>query len=467
VIAEADPEAERKVGEVLGNARRAYDKLTLAPVPEPRPPRIVATVEDAVAGADFIQESLPEREELKIEILARASRAARPATLIASSTSGLPPSRLQSDMTHPERFVVGHPFNPVYLLPLVEICGGARTAAQTKTRAAEVYSTLGMKPLVLRQEIDGFLADRLMEALWREALWLVHDDIATTQEIDDALRYGAGLRWSFMGTFLTYRLAGGEAGMRHFMAQFGPTLKLPWTRLTEVPELSDALVERIAEQSDAQAEGASIRELERLRDDCLISVMQGLRDHDYGVGAVLKAHEARLYGRAHPPVMADTDDPSQPLRLHTTRVKSEWVDYNGHMTESRYLQVFGDATDALLRHVGMDESYLASGFSYYTVETHIMHLREVAAGTPLRVSTQVLGADEKRLHIFHEMRKSDDDTMLASAEHMLLHVDSGAGRACPAREDIRARIARLATAHAALPAPERAGRRIAMPARAI
>ena len=151
--------------------------------------------------------------------------------MIASSTSGLLPTRLQAGMAHPERFVVGHPFNPVYLLPLVEICGGERTAQTTKDGGAALYREIGMRPLHVRKEIDGFIADRLLEALWREALWLVNDGVATTEEIDDAVRFGAGLRWCFMGTFLIYRLAGGEAGMRHFLAQFGPALKLPWTKL--------------------------------------------------------------------------------------------------------------------------------------------------------------------------------------------------------------------------------------------
>src|SRR5262245_66513922 len=134
-----------------------------------------------------------------------------------------------------------------------------------------------MQPLVLSTEIDGFVADRLLEALWREALWLVHDGVATVEEIDDAVRFGAGLRWSFMGTFLTYRIAGGEAGMRHFMAQFGPALQWPWTKLTDVPELTDELLDRIVAQSDAQAAGRSVRELERVRDDCLVAILQALR----------------------------------------------------------------------------------------------------------------------------------------------------------------------------------------------
>ena len=134
-----------------------------------------------------------------------------------------------------------------------------------------------MRPLVVRKEIDGFIADRLLEALWREALWLVNDGVATVSEIDDAIRFGAGLRWSFMGTFLTYRIAGGEAGMRHFMEQFGPALQWPWTKLTDVPELTDELLDRLVEQSDEQAGGQSIRELEALRDDCLVAVIQALR----------------------------------------------------------------------------------------------------------------------------------------------------------------------------------------------
>ncbi len=291
-----DPEAERKVEEVRENALRAWRKLTLAP-PD-RQGRITCgrDLERAVASADFVQESAPEREDLKRDLLARASRACRPDVVIASSTSGLLPSRLQAEMTRPERFVVGHPFNPVYLLPLVEVCGGAATSDETKQRAADFYRGLGMHPLMVRREVDGFIADRLLEALWREALHLVNDGLATTDEIDQAIAYGPGLRWSFMGTFLSYRLAGGEAGMRHFMAQFGPALKLPWTRL-EAPELTEDLIERIVAQSDQQAGGRSIRDLERLRDDCLVAVLQALRTQDYAAGAVLKAYQDKLAER--------------------------------------------------------------------------------------------------------------------------------------------------------------------------
>jgi carnitine 3-dehydrogenase len=459
-----DPEAPRKVDEMLDNARRAYRKLTLTRLPAEGTLTLVPTPEEAVEGVDFVQESVPEREELKRRLLAHACRAAGPEVVFGTSTSGLLPSRLQTEMEHAERLVVGHPFNPVYLVPLVEVCGGERTSPETIGRAAAVYRSVGMWPLVLRQEVHGFVSDRLMEALWREALWLLHDDVATIEEIDDAIRYGPGLRWSFMGSFLTYRMAGGEAGMGHFMAQFGPALQLPWTKLVDVPELTDTLLDKIVEQSDAQAGGRSIRELERLRDDCLVAVLQGLRPHRFGAGAVLEDHARSLFDAGHPRVIAHGDDLSRPLRLHTVRVLPEWVDYNGHAHESRYLQAFGDSSDALLRYVGIDAAYLDAGGSYYTVETHLSHLRAAVAGELLHVTTQVLGYDDKRLHIFHELHRSGEDAPLATAEQMLLHVDTTEGRASPAAPEILGRIARIATAHAALARPERAGRAIRMPA---
>ncbi len=357
-VYDPDPRAAEKIAAVLENARRAWGRLTLAPLPAEGRLEIVASVEEAVEGADFVQENAPERDALKRELLARADRAAATDAVFCSSTSGLRPSLLQADMDRPGRLAVGHPFNPVYLLPLVEVCGGERTDPETLERAAAVYRSIGMEPLVLRAEIDGFVADRLMEAMWREALWLVADDVASVTEIDDAIRLGAGLRWSFMGSFLTYRAAGGEEGMRHFVEQFGPALRWPWTKLTDVPELTDELVEKLVAQSDAQAEGRSVRELERLRDDCLVSVLQGLRANRYGAGAVLERHERELFAAAGAPA-GSTLDTSQPLRLHEATVALEWVDYNGHAHESRYLQVFGDTTDALLGLLGIDAAYLA------------------------------------------------------------------------------------------------------------
>ena len=455
-----DPDAERNVAEMLANARLSWSRLTMAPLPEPGSLTVVAEIEDAVSEVDFVQESAPEQEGLKRELLARASSAAAPETVIASSTSGLLPSRLQIDMAHPERLIVGHPFNPVYLVPLVEVCSGDRTAPEAIERAIAVYQAVGMSPLRLQREIDGFIADRLLEALWREALWLVADDVATVSEVDDALRLGPGLRWSFMGSFMSYRLGGGELGMRHFLDQFGPTLKWPWTKLTDVPELTGELVEKIVAQSDAQAAGRSARELERHRDDCLVAVLQALRAEDTGAGAVVREWERRLVERAGRPSSAPEQDG---LLVHSAVVLPEWVDYNGHAHESRLVQVFGDATDALLAAVGIDAEYLRAGGSYYTVETHLSLLREALAGQRLRVTTQVLGSDDKRLHVFHSLYRDDDDELLATAEQMLVHVDAGAGRAAPAPADLLARVAKLTARHSAIPTPDGVGKRIALP----
>ena len=454
------PEAAATVLAALERARQAWRALTVAPLPAEGVLTMHETVAEAVAGAQLIQESAPEREPLKRALLAEAGHAAGPAAVIATSTSGLLPSRLCLDMEGPERFVVGHPFNPVYLLPLVEVCGADRTAPATVQRAAEMYRALGMQPLIVRHEIDGFIADRLLEALWREALWLVADDVATVEEVDDAIRYGAGLRWSAMGTFLTYRLAGGDAGMRHFMAQFGPTLKLPWTRLTEVPELDEGLLDKIVEQSDAQAAGRSIDELMEIRDDCLVAVLRGLRGQEFGAGEVLARAERELLqgaGAAEPAWRPDGR-----LALHEAIVLPEWIDYNGHMTEFRYLQALADGTDAVLRHIGIDSAYLAAGHSYYTVETHLRHLGEAHAGDRVYVATQLLHHDEKRLHLFHELRRADDEALLATGEHMLLHVDTATGRTAPASPEVLEALAGIAADQELLSRPEGAGARIAV-----
>ena len=161
-------------------------------------------------------------------------------------------------------------------------------------QAKDLLTNIGMKPLHVRKEIDAHIADRLLEAVWREGLWLINDGVATTEEIDDAIRYGFGLRWAQMGLFETYRIAGGEAGMAHFIAQFGPCLQWPWSKLTDVPELTDQLVQTIADQSDAQSGQYSIRELERIRDNNLIGIMRAQKQTQWGVGELLNAHDKRL-----------------------------------------------------------------------------------------------------------------------------------------------------------------------------
>jgi carnitine 3-dehydrogenase len=265
---------------VIANARRAWASAGWH-VDRQSAVSVTASLELAVADADLIQESLPERLDLKRQVLAEISAAAKPDALIGSSTSGLLPSDMAAGMTGPERFLVAHPFNPVYLMPLVEIVGGEKTATTTLDRAAVFYAGLGMTPLKVRHEVPGFIADRLMEAMWREALHLVNDGHATTAEIDTAITEGPGLRWAFIGPFMTYRLGGGQAGMRQFMQQFGPALKWPWSKL-EAPELTETLLKRIVAQSDEQARthplGYDLAALERWRDEKIVAILKARAD---------------------------------------------------------------------------------------------------------------------------------------------------------------------------------------------
>ena len=452
-IYDVDPQAKRKIGEVMANARRAYAKLTLAPLPHEGTITFVDTPEDAVTGVDFVQESAPERVELKQELLARASRVAPAHVVFGSSTSGILPSQLQRDMTFPERLVVGHPFNPVYLLPLVEICGGDKTSLDARERAREVYESIGMRPLMLQKEIDGFVADRLMEAMWREALWLINDGVATAEEIDDAIRFGAGLRWSFMGTFLVYRIAGGEAGMRHFMAQFGPTLKWPWTKLMNVPELDDVLLEKIVSQSDEQAGSRTIRELEMLRDDCLVAVMQGLKHVGFGAGETLAAYERKLFSGA---TVAPTNI-ENPIEVQRRRITADWADYNGHTNDSRYMQLSSEALDVFFRSIGFSNDYLATGRSLYTLESHIRYINESKVGDEIVVTAQVIALDEKKVHM-HSVMSQTDGTIVATGEHIYLHVDTKLKKSCPIGTELLVLLEPIAKAHANLSRPEGVGR---------
>jgi len=444
------PEAERRLREMVALGTRSLRRLVGGVLPPEGRLRFVGSLAEAVAEADLIQESAPEVESIKQRILAEIDRHAKPDALVCSSTSGLRPTRISAEMAHPERFLVAHPFNPVYLLPLVELCGGERTDPQAIARAQAFFAGIGMHPLHVGREIDGFIADRLLEALWREALWLVHDGVATVAEVDDAIRFGAGLRWAFMGTFQIYRLAGGEAGMRHFMAQFGPTLQLPWTKLMDVPELTDGFLDELAAQSDAQAGDWQFRALEAKRDDCLIGIMRALQTQGFGAGNTLATYEAKL---------RTGGEPAEPLRLCEGTVPADWIDYNGHMNESRYLEVFGYATDALLARIGMDEAMLARGFSYYTVETHLRHLGEIRLGEGYVATTQIIGHDGKRIHLFHRLHHADG-RLAATGEQMMLHVDTARHKACEAAPEVLAVLGELAAAHRGLPVPPEAGRGI-------
>ena len=417
VAADVKPEMEEWLRGAVGNAAGALARLTFAPLPPKGTLTFTTDLHAMARQADLIQENIPEQLELKQRVLADVSRHAPADVVIASSTSGLMPSDLQRDMVAPERLLVGHPFNPVYLLPLVELVGGRQTSGAALDAAARFYTYIGMHPLRVRREVPGHLTDRLQEALWREILHMVNEDVATTGELDDSIVYGPGLRWAGMGTNLIYHLAGGETGMRHMLRQFGPCLKWPWTKL-EAPELTEPLIDKMVAGTEEEAAGRSIRELERLRDDYLVAIQQVLRQYDIGAGRTLRALEERLYEAAASAARerltasaAATATASGPLRLLETHVRPEWVDYNGHMTDSRYLQVFGDATDALFRLAGIDDGYRRSGRAMYTAESHLIHKSEARAPERLYVTTRVLEVDDKRVRLAHSLHRTRDDVL--------------------------------------------------------
>jgi carnitine 3-dehydrogenase len=492
LAADVKPEMESWIRGAVENAEGALSRLTFAPLP-PKGKLHFTTDLNAMAGkVDFIQENIPEQLELKQRVLAEVSRHAAPDVVIASSTSGLMPSDLQQDMQAPERLLVGHPFNPVYLLPLVELVGGKKTSVDAIEAASRFYTAIGMHPLKVRREVPGHLTDRLQEALWREILHMVNDGVATTGELDESIIYGPGLRWAAMGTNLIYHLAGGEPGMRHMLRQFGPCLKWPWTKL-EAPELTEELIDKMVEGTQAQAAGRSIREIERLRDDYLVAIQQVLRQFNIGAGATLRAVEERLYeenaGKARGALAAGAAAGSGVgasaasaggaaggagrlpgagggaggLRLIETQVRSEWVDYNGHMTDSRYLQVFGDATDALFRSVGVDDAYRQSGRAMFTVESHVTHGAEAKLLEPLYVLTRLLAVDDKRVHLFHALHRQRDDVLVATGEQMYLHVDTSAGKASLMESSVHEKLEKIRAAQSALEPPAQAGRHVGKP----
>ena len=355
-------------------------------------------------------------------------------------------------MSHPERLIVAHPFNPVYLLPLVEIVGGKETSQEVIKKACNIFTHIGMFPLHIKKEIPAFIADRLLESVWREALWLVNDNVATTEEIDDAIRYGFGLRWAQMGLFETYRLAGGDAGIRHFISQFGPCLEWPWTHLMDVPDFTEELIDKVSNQSDDQSGKYSIDELMQKRDDNLVDFLKVLKENRWGAGNHLKEYEQTISNSQKKLEFSELDL-SQPIDTYTTHIPKEWADYNGHMTESRYLECFSEATTELMEIIGADEKYIVNVGSYFTVETHIRHLDEVLIGERVYSKTQVIYAQNKKLHLFHWLHH-DDGRLLATAEHMLIHVDLKTRGASMPSDLVMDRTERIYSAHKKLPTPE-------------
>ncbi len=455
VVSDPNPKVAAQIDEILANAEQWLPALADVPMPPRGTLGFAASLAEAVSGADWIQESVPEDLAIKHKVIAEIQAQAPAHAILGSSTSGFKPSELQEGASKPGQIMVAHPFNPVYLLPLVEVVAGTACSDDVKNQACDLLKSIGMEPLIVRNEIDAHIADRFLEACWREALWLIKDDIATTEEIDNAIRYGFGLRWGQMGLFETYRLAGGEGGMAHFIRQFGPCLSWPWTKLMDVPELDEELVQKIATQSDAQSGQYSIRELEGIRDRNLVGMLRSLKERDWGAGRVLNENDKRLAKMISANVAVDA---SVPTRLLDSTVLPAWIDYNGHMTEFRYVQVFSDSSEVLFRRVGMHDEYVASGFSYYTAETHNQFFDEVGVNEPYYATVQIILADAKRLHVFYRMHAASDDRLLATLEAMYLHVDTKSGKVVAAETSASKKLLALAATHASLPKPQAAGR---------
>ena len=269
------PDAEQRLRHLVDAAWPALTQLGLAEGADPSRLRVETDLATALAQAQFVQESAPEELELKIELLADIDAATPPGVVVSSSTSGYGMSEMQVACAHPERTVVGHPFNPPYLIPLVEVVGGTATSPEVVAWTSDFYRHVGKSVITMEREVPGFIANRLQEALWREALHMVAEGEATVEQIDLSITDGPGLRWPVQGPMLTFHLAGGQGGMAQMLDHFGPSLKSPWTRLVAAdltPELRDAVVDGC----DREAEGRSIDDLVAERDAGVIAVLRAL-----------------------------------------------------------------------------------------------------------------------------------------------------------------------------------------------
>ena len=231
------------------------------------------SIKDAVKDADLIQENAPENLNIKKKIVKEISKWAKPNAIIASSSSGLLPTKIQQSCKLPERFLIAHPFNPVYLLPLVELVKGKKTKIKFIKKSKIFYQSIDMYPLILKKEVEGYLSDRLQESMWRESLHILNEDLASSDDLDKAIIHGPGLRWALMGNFLTFHLDGGKLGMKHTLEQFGPTLKIPWTKL-KAPNLTKKLSNKIIRETKKQSKGTSIKELTTMRDNFLVDLLK-------------------------------------------------------------------------------------------------------------------------------------------------------------------------------------------------
>jgi 3-hydroxyacyl-CoA dehydrogenase len=273
VATDPAPEAKDKVRQYVEAAWPALTKIGLAPGASTSRLRFESSLEKALEGSDLVQENAPEREALKIKLFADIDSILPPPAILASSTSGIAMSRIQSECRHPERCVTGHPFNPPHLIPLVEVVGGAKTSAETVGRAMRFYTAMGKRAMHIRKEIGGHVANRLQTALYREVAYLIDQDVVSVADADAAVCMGPGLRWALMGPNLIYHLGGGPGGIHHFLEQFAGPIAAGWADLG-APDLGPALQKKIVDGVLEEVDGRSIEALSQERDTLILGLLE-------------------------------------------------------------------------------------------------------------------------------------------------------------------------------------------------
>ena len=291
VATDPAPEAKDKVHHDVEAAWPALTKIGLAPGAATSRLRFASSLEEALDGADMVQENAPEREALKIKLFANIDSILPPPAILASSTSGIPMSRIQSECKHPERCVTGHPFNPPHLVPLVEVVGGAKTSAETIDRAMRFYTTMGKRAMHIRKEIPGHVANRLQAALYREVAYLIDQNVVSVADADAAVCMGPGLRWALMGPNLIYHLGGGPGGIRHYFEQFAGPTRAGWANLGS-PELGPVLQKKIVDGVLQEVNGRSFEELSQERDRLILGLLELLSHRGKAKPVAARGHTA-------------------------------------------------------------------------------------------------------------------------------------------------------------------------------
>jgi 3-hydroxyacyl-CoA dehydrogenase len=274
VATDPAPNAEANLRKYIDAAWPALTTMGLSQKASRERLNFTADMKKALSNADLVQENGPERPDFKIKLFSDMDSATPPDSIIASSSSGITMSVMQSACQHPERCVVGHPFNPPHLIPLVEVVGGSKTSPETIRRAIDFYTSIGKKPIHLRKEVVGHVANRLQAALYREIVYLIEQGVLDVADSDTAVCWGPGLRWGVMGPNMLFHLGGGEGGIQHFMEHLAGPMASWWKDLGTLTELSPQTKQTIVEGVTQEAEGHSVDQLAETRDEVLLGLLQ-------------------------------------------------------------------------------------------------------------------------------------------------------------------------------------------------